>query len=107
MNIQPVPGEQKILKFEVTDKRKLNTAFVLALLGLFGIACGIVFLTKLKKIDKQCECKIVADVNIPVVQRLLTPSTTAMRKQSAGVDTARKNSLELPIHQRLHHDDKN
>jgi hypothetical protein len=95
----------KTLNFQPKDKRMLQAGFWLGILGIFGIGCGIAFLTKINKINEKCEYKIVADVNLPVAPRFSTSSTAAVRKQSP--DTAKKNNLEFPIHQRLHHEDKN
>ena len=92
-------SKQALVEFHQKHRTLIYLAFTLALvLGVFGGACGIAFLTKLKKIDKPCNCTLALDPGH-------TPSS--MRKQSKGVDTAKTNSLGLPIHQRLHQEDKN
>jgi hypothetical protein len=99
-------SKQALVEFHQKHRTLIYLAFTLALvLGVFGGACGIAFLTKLKKIDKPCNCTLALDPGhmLPV----LSPSPSMMRKQSKGVDTAKTNSLGLPIHQRLHQEEKN
>ena len=99
-------SKQALVEFHQKHRTLIYLAFTLALvLGVFGGACGIAFLTKLKKIDKPCNCTLALDPGhmLPVLSQF--PS--AMRKQSKGVDTAKTNSLGLPTHQRLHHEEKN